>query len=113
MNNAVTFARAYGLVPGVALTAAQMAALASDIMWLVEQTVTLPDGSTQKALVPQVYVKLQVGDIKGSPDSSLMSGCDHQVTVSQTPVSPFYTPPTPAPRLSHPTTARSRAVAAE
>jgi filamentous hemagglutinin len=31
----------------------------SDIVWLVEQTVTLPDGSGQKVLVPQVYRKLQ------------------------------------------------------
>ncbi len=43
-----------------------MAQLTSDIVWLVEQTVTLPDGSTQRVLVPQVYVRVQPGDIDGS-----------------------------------------------
>ncbi|WP_146041331.1 S-layer family protein, partial [Variovorax sp. B4] len=36
MSAGVTFAQAYGLRPGVALTAAQMAQLTSDIVWLVE-----------------------------------------------------------------------------
>jgi len=66
MDAGVTFAKQYGLRPGVALTAAQMAQLTSDIVWLVEQTVTLPDGSTQRALVPQVYVRVQPGAIDGS-----------------------------------------------
>ena len=66
MNAGVTFAKEYGLVPGVALTPAQMAQLTSDIVWLVEQTVTLPDGTTQQVLVPQVYVRVQPGDIDGS-----------------------------------------------
>ncbi|WP_445286458.1 two-partner secretion domain-containing protein [Variovorax atrisoli] len=66
MNAGATFAKEYGLRPGVALTAAQMAQLTSDIVWLVEQTVTLPDGSTQKVLVPQVYVRVLPGDIDGS-----------------------------------------------
>jgi len=66
MNAGVTFAQKYQLTPGVALTAEQMAQLTSDVVWLVEQTVTLPDGSTQKVLVPQVYVRVQPGDIDGS-----------------------------------------------
>ncbi|WP_395351204.1 hemagglutinin repeat-containing protein [Variovorax sp. UC122_21] len=66
MNAGATFARQYGLRPGVALSAAQMAQLTSDIVWLVEQTVTLPDGSTQRVLVPQVYVRVRPGDIDGS-----------------------------------------------
>lgn len=66
MDAGVTFAKQYGLRPGVALTAAQMAQLTSDIVWLVERTVTLPDGSTQKVLVPQVYVRVRPGDIDGS-----------------------------------------------
>nr|WP_242631023.1 hemagglutinin repeat-containing protein [Variovorax paradoxus] len=66
MNAGVTFAKEYGLRPGIALTPAQMAQLTSDIVWLVEQTVTLPDGTTQQVLVPQVYVRVQPGDITGS-----------------------------------------------
>jgi filamentous hemagglutinin len=66
MNAGATFAKQYGLTVGVALTAAQMAQLTSDIVWLVSQTVTLPDGTTQQVLVPQVYVRVQPGDIDGS-----------------------------------------------
>ena len=66
MNAGVTFAQQYGLRPGIALTAEQMAQLTSDIVWLVEQSVTLPDGSTERVLVPQVYVRVRPGDIDGS-----------------------------------------------
>ncbi|WP_199103400.1 hemagglutinin repeat-containing protein [Aquitalea sp. ASV11] len=66
MDNGKTFAASHQLVPGVALTAAQMAQLTSDIVWLVSQTVTLPDGRSQQVLVPQVYVKLQQGDLAPS-----------------------------------------------
>ena len=38
MNNGVTFAKQYGLRPGIALSAAQIAQLTSDIVWLVEKT---------------------------------------------------------------------------
>lgn len=72
MNAGATFARQYGLRPGIALSAAQMAQLTSDIVWLVEQTVTLPDGSSQRVLVPQVYVRVRPGDIDGS--GALLSG---------------------------------------
>ncbi|MEQ6352936.1 S-layer family protein, partial [Ralstonia pseudosolanacearum] len=46
IDNGVTYAKEWGLRPGVALTAAQMAQLTSDIVWLVEQEVTLPNGQT-------------------------------------------------------------------
>ncbi|QWP74826.1 hemagglutinin repeat-containing protein [Lysobacter sp. K5869] len=72
MNAGATFAAQYGLRPGVALSAAQMAQLTSDIVWLVEQTVSLPDGGTQRVLVPQVYVRVRPGDIDGS--GALLSG---------------------------------------
>ncbi len=72
MNNGVTYAKLYGLQPGIALTAAQIAQLTSDIVWLVEKDVTLPDGSVTRALVPQVYVKARVGDLKG--DGTLLAG---------------------------------------
>ncbi|MDC5623664.1 filamentous hemagglutinin N-terminal domain-containing protein [Acinetobacter baumannii] len=72
MNNGVTFAKQYGLRPGIALSAAQIAQLTSDIVWLVEKDVTLQDGTKTRALVPQVYVKARVGDLKG--DGSLLTG---------------------------------------
>ncbi|QNK67635.1 hemagglutinin repeat-containing protein [Variovorax sp. PAMC26660] len=66
MNSGATFAKQYGLTPGIALSATQMAQLTSDIVWLVEQTVTLPNGTTQRVLVPQLYVRVRPGDIDGS-----------------------------------------------
>ncbi len=65
MNNGVTFAKKFNLVPGIVLTAQQMAQLTSDIVWLVEHTVTLPDGTKQRVLAPQVYVKIRKGDLRG------------------------------------------------
>lgn len=65
LANGVTVAREWNLRPGVALSAEQMAQLTADIVWLVERPVTLPDGTTTTALVPQVYVRTQPGDIKG------------------------------------------------
>ncbi len=62
MDNGIAFMRHYPLTPGVALTPAQMALMTGDMVWLVEQSVRLPDGRTEQVLVPQVYVKLKKGD---------------------------------------------------
>ena len=64
MNSGVTFAQSYNLVPGIALSAAQMAQLTNDIVWLVEKDITLPNGTTTKALVPQLYVHVREGDLQ-------------------------------------------------
>lgn len=72
MDNGVTFARQYNLVPGVALTPEQMALLTTDMVWMVTQTVTLPDGSREEVLVPQVYARVQPGDVDGS--GALLAG---------------------------------------
>jgi filamentous hemagglutinin len=56
MNNGVTYAQAFGLTPGVGLTDAQMQQLTTDMVWLVSQTVTLPDGTQQTVLVPKLYL---------------------------------------------------------
>lgn len=57
MNAGVEFAQAYNLTVGVALTAEQMAQLTGDIVWLVSTEVTLPDGTTETVLVPQLYTR--------------------------------------------------------
>jgi len=72
LDAGATYARQFGLRPGLALSAAQMAALTSDIVWLVEQTVALPDGSTTTALVPRLYVRLRPGDLK--PTGAVLAG---------------------------------------
>ncbi|MGY3014234.1 adhesin HecA-like repeat protein [Ewingella americana] len=72
MDAGVTFGERYNLTLGVALTAEQMALLTSDMVWLVKQDITLPDGTVQSALVPQVYARVKKGDLEGS--GALLSG---------------------------------------
>ena len=73
MDAGVAFAKAYQLSPGVTLSAAQMALLTTDMVWLSTQTVTLADGSKTQVLVPQVYLRqAQGGDL--APSGALMSG---------------------------------------
>ncbi|WP_454056108.1 hemagglutinin repeat-containing protein [Cupriavidus sp. Marseille-Q8015] len=56
MNNGVTYAKTFDLTPGVGLTDEQMRQLTTDMVWMVSQDVTLPDGTTQAVLVPKVYL---------------------------------------------------------
>ncbi len=72
MDAGITYAQTYNLRPGIALSAVQMAQLTSDIVWLVEQEVTLADGSKTRALVPQVYVHVKDGDL--APSGALLAG---------------------------------------
>ncbi len=80
MNSGVTFAQAYNLVPGIALSAAQMAQLTNDIVWLVEKDITLPNGTTTKALVPQLYVHVQEGDLQAG--GALIAGNNVNLNVT-------------------------------
>lgn len=80
IDSAVTLAQAWQLVPGVALSAEQMAQLTSDIVWLVEREVTLADGTTTLALVPQVYVRVREGDLDGH--GALLAGQTLQLDLS-------------------------------
>ncbi|AUT64685.1 filamentous hemagglutinin N-terminal domain-containing protein [Paraburkholderia terrae] len=73
MNSGVTYAKAFGLEPGIALSAAQMAQLTTDMVWLVSQDVTLPDGSHQSVLVPQVYLA-QSGTVDLTHSGALVAG---------------------------------------
>ena len=66
LTTGITAAKALNLRPGIALTAEQVARLIIDIVWIEEQTITLDDGSTQKALVPKVYTRQAVGQIDGT-----------------------------------------------
>jgi len=80
VDNGVAFARAHALRPGVALTAPQMAQLTSDTVWLVEQTVTLPDGRTTRALVPQLYARGH--DSGPAPSGALLAGRAIDIQIS-------------------------------
>jgi filamentous hemagglutinin len=74
LANGAQFAVDNGVKLGAALTEAQQRQLTTDLVWLVEQTVTLPDGTTETVLVPQVYLLVREGDLKG--DGTLMAGRD-------------------------------------
>ena len=81
MDSGITFAQQYQLRPGVALSALQMAQLTRDIVWLVEQSVTLPDGTVTRALVPQVYIAhLMPDDLQES--GVLLAGSSVSITAA-------------------------------
>ncbi len=72
MDTGIAFGQEHQLIPGVALTAEQMSLLTEDMVWLVNTRVQLANGSWQTVMVPQVYVRVQPGDIDGS--GALMGG---------------------------------------
>lgn len=80
MDNGATAARSMNLSVGIALSAEQAAQLTSDIVWLVQKEVKLPDGGTQTVLMPQVYVRVKNGGIDGK--GALLSGSNTQINVS-------------------------------
>jgi filamentous hemagglutinin len=81
MNSGVQQAQTLQLKPGIALSAEQVAQLTSDLVWLVEKNVPLPDGSVQRVLVPQVYLRPQVGDLQ--LDGTLISGQSVDLIVTE------------------------------
>ncbi len=80
MNAGLTQAKAMNLRPGISLTSAQVAQLTSDMVWLVAQEVTLANGTKQSVLVPQVYVRVQPGDLESS--GALLAGQDVQLKLT-------------------------------
>jgi filamentous hemagglutinin len=72
LNAGAEFAQTHALTLGVALSEAQMRLLTTDMVWLVAQNVTLPDGTVERVLVPQVYVRVAEGDLRA--DGTLMAG---------------------------------------
>lgn len=76
LDAGVMAAQTLQLRPGVALSAEQVRQLTTDIVWLVEQTVTIPDGQggvrTTTALVPQLYLAPRSQDL--APGGLLAGG---------------------------------------
>ncbi|RZT36669.1 two-partner secretion domain-containing protein [Cupriavidus agavae] len=73
MDSGVAHAGALNLTPGVGLSADQMSQLTSDMVWMVSQDVTLPDGTQQSVLVPKVYLaQASTVDLQGA--GALVSG---------------------------------------
>ncbi|PUA18083.1 hemagglutinin repeat-containing protein [Glaciimonas sp. PCH181] len=81
MEGGVASAAQFQLTPGIALSAAQMAALTADIVWLVAQYVTLPDGSQTKVLAPVVYLsRASASDI--AQTGALIAAHDIDLTIN-------------------------------
>ncbi|GAB4557796.1 MAG: hypothetical protein Tsb0017_12800 [Geothermobacteraceae bacterium] len=78
MQAGVAAAESLDLRVGIGLTPAQTAALSGDILWLVEREVQLPDGRTEKALVPTLYLaQLRPDDLRA--DGSLLAADEVEV----------------------------------
>ncbi|MGB4345780.1 MAG: hemagglutinin repeat-containing protein, partial [Burkholderiaceae bacterium] len=76
MDQGATYAKAWQLRPGIALSAEQVSQLTSDMVWLVEQSVSIPGqngqpATLQKVLVPQIYLIPRAGDLHA--DGSLIT----------------------------------------
>ncbi|MEY0026577.1 hemagglutinin repeat-containing protein, partial [Providencia rettgeri] len=72
---------AFNLRPGIALSAEQMDNLTENMVWLVSRDVTLPDGTVETVLVPQVYLKKDSLQLDGS--GALLSGQKIQLAVNE------------------------------
>ena len=72
LTNGVAFGHQFNLTPGIALSSEQMANLTTDIVWMVNKDVVLPDGRVERVSVPQVYVRARQGDLKGN--GALLAG---------------------------------------
>ncbi|NVM78453.1 filamentous hemagglutinin [Duganella sp. SG902] len=73
LNSGISFAEEYNLRPGIALTADQVAHLTSDIVWMESETVSLPDGTVERVLVPKVYLA-HAGHDAVKPSGALVTG---------------------------------------
>ena len=80
MDSGLAIGKAFNLSVGTALTAEQMSQLTTDIIWMVEETVTLADGTKVKALVPRVYLTSNSLDLKG--DGTLIASKNNFLKVT-------------------------------
>ncbi len=80
MDAGITTAQTLNLRPGIALTDSQVAQLTTDMVWLVQQQITLADGSSQQVLVPKVYTRQAVGQIDGTGSLIAADSIDMQLS---------------------------------
>ena len=71
MDNGLYYAKKWNLTPGVALTAAQMKELTSDLVWFEKRETQLPNGEKINVLAPKVYLSRRNSKING--EGSLIS----------------------------------------
>ena len=71
MDAGIAYAKQYGITPGVALTAEQVASLTSDMVWLVKDVVMV-EGKPVEVIYPKVYLK-QSDKLQLHTDGTLIS----------------------------------------
>ena len=72
MNNGVHYAKQFNLVPGVGLTAQQMSELTTDLVWMVNEEITLPSGKKLNVLTPKIYLASNRAQV--TPTGAVISG---------------------------------------
>jgi filamentous hemagglutinin len=83
MESGLAAAKEFHLTPGISLSAEQTAALTADIVWMVEQEITLADGSKERVLVPQLYLgRLHNADLQ--PGGALIAADDINIQARDT-----------------------------
>ncbi|WP_337241827.1 hemagglutinin repeat-containing protein [Proteus faecis] len=74
MDAGIRFSEEFGIKPGVTLTSEQMVMITTDMVLLTNREITLPNGSVEKVLVPQVYARVLPGDLQNN--GALLSGSE-------------------------------------
>ncbi len=82
LNAGITAVNEFNLRPGIALSGEQVAQLTSDVVLLIDREVSLPDGTITRALVPQLYLRPQAGDLNGN--GGLLAAAQVNITATQT-----------------------------
>jgi len=82
LNAGITAVNEFSFRPGIALSSEQVAQLTSDVVLLIEREVTLPNGTLTTALVPQLYLRPQDGDLNGN--GGLLAAAQVNITATQT-----------------------------
>ena len=77
MESGLHHAKSLKLRPGIELSGEQVARLTSDLVWLVEQEITIPGkegqpSRTERVLIPKVYLLPRAGDLQAN--GTLISG---------------------------------------
>ena len=72
MDNGIRYAKQFNLVPGVGLSKEQMAELTTDLVWMVNQEITLPSGKKLNVLTPKIYLASNRTQV--TPTGSVISG---------------------------------------
>ena len=80
LQSGKSFSERFNIAPGAELSAEQMAQVTRDMVLMVDQTVTLPDGSRQVVSVPKLYARVHPGDLQGS--GALLSGNRVRITTA-------------------------------